>query len=303
MMDRQLKQRVVGAALLVAFGVIFIPIFLDNGVVESPVPPTMSIPPAPREDVGKRVPELGDEAVGELEARAENELEPSTVETTDASGESATPALPTANPAIKVSPPAAAAAAAAAALNPAVVTGRPNSATTTATKAPPLPAATVAKPLALAPALPPVAPRVTAPSLAITKLGPGAAKDTTPAAIRPPLATPKETAGQAGKTAPVTPAVSVPRDPPAPTAKLAAALAPTGWTVQLGSFASDVNATHLVDRLRAAGFKANSERRVEQGTPVFKVRVGPVPSRAEAERMRERVESQFAAHGMLVPVQ
>ena len=241
MMDRQLKQRVVGAALLVAFGVIFIPIFLDNGVVESPVPPTMSIPPAPREDVGKRVPELSDEAVGELEARAENELEPSTAETTDASGASVTPALPTANPAIKVSPPAAAAAAA---LNSAVITGRPNPATATATKAPSLPAATVAKPQALASALPPV-----------------------------------------------------------PASKLAAAPAPAGWTVQLGSFASDVNATHLVDRLRAAGFKANSERRVEQGTPVFKVRVGPVPTRAEAERMRERVESQFAAHGMLVPVQ
>ena len=298
MMDRQLKQRVVGAALLVAFGVIFIPIFLDNGVVESPVPPTMSIPPAPREDVGKRVPELSDEAVGELEARAENELEPSTAETTDASGASVTPALPTANPAIKVSPPAAAAAAA---LNPAVITGRPNSATATATKAPSLPAATVAKPQALASALPPVlAPRVPP---ALTKLAPGAAMDTTTATIRPPLATPKETAGLAGKMALVTPALSVPRDPPVPASKLAAALAPAGWTVQLGSFASDVNATHLVDRLRAAGFKANSERRVEQGTPVFKVRVGPVPTRAEAERMRERVESQFAAHGMLVPVQ
>ena len=33
-MDRQLKQRVVGAALLVAIGVVVIPIFLDNAVVE-----------------------------------------------------------------------------------------------------------------------------------------------------------------------------------------------------------------------------------------------------------------------------
>ena len=54
MMDRQLKQRVVGAGLLVAFGVIFIPIFLDNGGVESPVPPSMNIPPAPTEDVWMR---------------------------------------------------------------------------------------------------------------------------------------------------------------------------------------------------------------------------------------------------------
>ncbi len=39
-MDRQLKQRVVGAGLLIALGVIFIPIFLDNGGVDSPVPPS-----------------------------------------------------------------------------------------------------------------------------------------------------------------------------------------------------------------------------------------------------------------------
>ena len=66
MMDRQLKQRVVGAGLLVAFGVIFIPIFLDNGGVESPVPASMNIPPAPTEDVSQRAPALGEEAIAEI---------------------------------------------------------------------------------------------------------------------------------------------------------------------------------------------------------------------------------------------
>ncbi len=46
-MERQLKQRVVGAALLVAFGVIFIPLFLDNDALDAVVPPAVDIPPPP----------------------------------------------------------------------------------------------------------------------------------------------------------------------------------------------------------------------------------------------------------------
>jgi DedD protein len=74
-----------------------------------------------------------------------------------------------------------------------------------------------------------------------------------------------------------------------------------GWNVQLGSFASDINAKNLVDKLKAAGYKAYSEPRLEQGVTVFKVRVGPTPGKAEAERIRQRIEGQFDAHGMLVP--
>lgn len=48
-MERQLKQRVVGAALLVAFGVIFIPIFLDNDALDAVAPPAVDIPPPPDE--------------------------------------------------------------------------------------------------------------------------------------------------------------------------------------------------------------------------------------------------------------
>ena len=71
--------------------------------------------------------------------------------------------------------------------------------------------------------------------------------------------------------------------------------------MQLGSFASDINAKKLVDKLKAAGYKAYSEPRLEQGATVFKVRVGPTPGKAEAERLRQRIEGQFEAHGMLVP--
>ena len=104
MMDRQLKQRVVGAGLLVAFGVIFIPIFLDNGGVESPVPPSMNIPPAPTEDVSQRAPALGEGAIAEMESQADEDVElpPSRVQ----SGEGGS-AEPTATPSASGEPPAA----------------------------------------------------------------------------------------------------------------------------------------------------------------------------------------------------
>ena len=62
-----------------------------------------------------------------------------------------------------------------------------------------------------------------------------------------------------------------------------------------------IYAKKLVDKLRAAGYKAYSEPRMEQGATVFKVRVGPTPGRAEAERVRQRIEAEFDARGMLVP--
>ena len=244
-MDRQLKQRVVGAALLVAFGVIFIPIFLDNGGVDSPVPPTMNIPPAPTEDVSNRVPELTDQTIEELEAQANSELEPP-------------PAQPGPAPLVNEAAPAA--------VDP-----------------PPSPGSAVA-------AAARATPNPTTPPRA-TSVKPASASSSPPS-VAPPIAKRESTPTVIAK---VTPA-------PSKQAAALADLAPSGWTVQLGSFASDVNATHLVDKLKAAGYKAYSERRVEQGTSVFKVRVGPVPGRAEAERMRERIESQFTAHGMLVPV-
>ncbi len=69
-MDRQLQQRVVGAAVLVAFGVIFIPIFLDNDALDTRVPNVSNIPPVPQGDFTSRVVPLSEEAISGLEARA-----------------------------------------------------------------------------------------------------------------------------------------------------------------------------------------------------------------------------------------
>jgi DedD protein len=249
MMDRQLKQRVVGAGLLVAFGVIFIPIFLDNGGVESPVPPTMNIPPAPTEDVSARAPALGEEAIAAMEARADEDVELPPPRAQAGEGSEAEPSVDT--PSAGGEPPAAVET-----LEEGVAAPAPN--------APEEPAVA---PLTPARMLPPPPPRN-----APVRATPTPAK---PAPVKPP-----PLALVASKPAPVT---------------------VTGWTVQLGSFASDVNARKLVDKLKAAGYKAYSEPRIEQHVTVFKVRVGPTPGKAEAERLRQRIEAQFEARGMLVP--
>ena len=224
-MDRQLKQRVVGAALLVAGGVIFIPIFLDNGAVESPVPATMNIPPAPTEDVSKRVPPLSDAAIDELESRADEDVELPLPRTAGSAGDRTA----------------------------AVATPAPRTATEAAAPAP----ATAAR----------AAPAASEPA-------PNTLVEPAPIAHKP------------------TPAAALATPAPASSA---------GWSVQLGSFASDVNAGHLADKLHSVGLKAYVERHIEAGTSVFKVRVGPESGRDAAERLRQRIEQQFAVKGMLVP--
>ena len=272
MMDRQLKQRVVGAGLLVAFGVIFIPIFLDNGGVESPVPPAMNIPPAPTEDVSQRAPALGEEAIAAMEARADEDVELPPPRVQAGAGRDAEP-LPVITPSVSGEPPLTVDTLeeGAAANDPAAIETPPPRVQ------PPL--VHSAPPAAVAPAS---TARPSRPS----------PMDLRPAASQPPPIPKPEVKAQIKAGSDTKP----PSKPIPPTPSTVA-----GWTVQLGSFASDINARKLVDKLKAAGYKAYSEPRIEQRVTVFKVRVGPTPGKAEAERLRQRIEAQFEARGMLVP--
>lgn len=326
MMDRQLKQRVVGAGLLVAFGVIFIPIFLDNGGVESPVPPSMNIPPAPTEDVSQRAPALGDDTIAAMEAQADEDvaLPPSRVQSGEGSTAEPTPLnSPSASgeaplevdtvedgvvleegaqgvdetviiepprmqpPEPRVSPP-----------EPPV---RPPTETRPAAVVAPEPPAK-ARPAPESRPAPMVSETRTTPKPVETKAvaKPPETRSATKAvdtrtSVKPPE--PRPDTRTEAKPVVATKVV----EPKPPT--VAAATIPTvgSWTVQLGSFASDLNAKKLVDKLKAAGYKAYTEPRLEQGATVFKVRVGPTPGKAEAERLRQRIETQFEARGMLVP--
>ncbi len=220
MMDRQLKQRVVGAAVLVMLGVIFIPIFLDDGGISNGVPDVADIPPPPDDDFATRVVPLDEADIDDLSARAQ------------------APA-----PATIVSD---------------VVDD------------PPIDEEPAAADVASAP----------------------------PAANEPPTAPAIETAETVETTADAhsssAPAEVAVAELPSPREAVEA------WTVQLGSFSSDTNARRLIDKLRAGGYPAYLERRVDGDTTAFKVRVGPQIRREEALEVRNRLEQEFELKGMLV---
>lgn len=74
----------------------------------------------------------------------------------------------------------------------------------------------------------------------------------------------------------------------------------TGWAVQVGALADPADANALRDRLRAAGFTAYVETlRTASGT-LYRVRVGPEIQRANAERLRDSLKARFALDGQVV---
>ncbi len=74
----------------------------------------------------------------------------------------------------------------------------------------------------------------------------------------------------------------------------------TGWLVQVGSFANEGNAVQLLEKLRGAGFSAHIEARAGDPGGGYKVRVGPELDRASAERLRQRLREEFALNGILI---
>lgn len=97
-------------------------------------------------------------------------------------------------------------------------------------------------------------------------------------------------------------------DVPAQVIALAAADAPspsrvapdTGFVVQVGAFGKPADALTLRDRLRAAGIAAFSEAvATDQGT-LHRVRAGPEIDKAAAERLRQQIKTQFQLDGLVV---
>lgn len=85
---------------------------------------------------------------------------------------------------------------------------------------------------------------------------------------------------------------------PAPAAPKPAASS-TGFAVQLGAFANAADAQALRDRARAAGFSAITETvRTDRGT-LTRVRLGPVADRAAAERIQAQARSKLGVDGMV----
>ncbi|EMT5435387.1 SPOR domain-containing protein [Stenotrophomonas maltophilia] len=87
----------------------------------------------------------------------------------------------------------------------------------------------------------------------------------------------------------------------APTTPAAPAASSVGFAVQLGAFGQANDANALRDKVRAAGFSAFVEQvRTEKGT-LHRVRVGPVANRADAEQLKAQVAAKVGVAGMVRP--
>ncbi|HLS84550.1 MAG TPA: SPOR domain-containing protein [Arenimonas sp.] len=73
-----------------------------------------------------------------------------------------------------------------------------------------------------------------------------------------------------------------------------------GFAVQLGALSSEADAIALRDRARAAGFVAFHQRVNTERGPVWRVRVGPEADRAAAEKLKDRVVSQLGLREAIV---
>jgi DedD protein len=135
--------------------------------------------------------------------------------------------------------------------------------------------------------------------------GTGAA-DTDP---EPPVAEVADN-GRAPEPAPATAPASAVQAPPAappPARPTPAAAAPEtaakaatteGFMIQLGSFSEEENARRLAQRVSAYGYKPAVSTFKSSGRVMWRVRIGPKPTRAQAEAEA----SSLSAHGFVAQV-
>jgi len=87
---------------------------------------------------------------------------------------------------------------------------------------------------------------------------------------------------------------------PAAEAPRASTASAVGFAVQLGALRSESDASALRDRARAAGFVAFHQRISTDRGDVWRVRVGPEADRASAERLRESVIARLGLGDAIV---
>lgn len=75
---------------------------------------------------------------------------------------------------------------------------------------------------------------------------------------------------------------------------------PEGWSVRLGSFSDSANATALLGRLQAAGYRAYSRQVSTAQAPMTAVYVGPWLDRALVNDYQTRLQDEFQLSGMVV---
>lgn len=130
---------------------------------------------------------------------------------------------------------------------------------------------------------------------------PQAPAASTPAAT-PSVASTVAASTQAPKPA-ATPAkpVETPRPATQPPAAAAPATAGVGFAVQVGAFGNAAEATRLRDRLRDLGITAFTDTVATDKGRLTRVKAGPVSSRAEADRLKAQVKAKAGLDGIVRP--
>jgi cell division septation protein DedD len=90
--------------------------------------------------------------------------------------------------------------------------------------------------------------------------------------------------------------VEAPKPLPSPPAA-----AGTGFAVQLAAFSKPEDAAALRDKVRAAGFSAFTESVTTEKGTLTRVRVGPVLGRAEADALKVQVKAKVGVDGIVRP--
>jgi len=101
----------------------------------------------------------------------------------------------------------------------------------------------------------------------------------------------------------VLPATALPAKPaasPKPASPPAAASS-IGFAVQLGAFSKEADAQALRDRVRAAGFSAFTESVDTDKGALTRVRVGPVASRVDADALKAQLRAKVGVDGIVRP--
>ena len=88
---------------------------------------------------------------------------------------------------------------------------------------------------------------------------------------------------------------------PEPPAAKPADTSKTGFAVQVGAFADAAAATALRDKLRSAGFNAFTDTVNTDAGRRTRVRVGPVVSRADADALKSQVRAKAGVDGFVRP--
>lgn len=337
-MDSALKQRLIGAAVLVALAMIFLPMLLQGPDVREPdaaqVP--LSMPDAPDQEFETReLPLAAPEPPGEGEAVLGVPAapdDPNAVATVEAGSEAA-PRVDFSEPADDGAPLQAVdaatgqpqpAAPAVATTEPAPPAAAPTPAPTPAAPAPaptpaaPLPASAaggryavnvgsfsnLANARALADKLRAQGLPVTSESVDVNgkpamRLRVGPyAERALAEAAR--LRAESVTGGSAAVITLDAAAAAAPAaSAPAPATRAPAA-ASIGFAVQLGALSNEADATALRDKARAADFVAFHQRIATERGVVWRVRVGPEADRAAAERLRDSVAAKLGLRDAII---